>query len=90
MPAPYKVPVSVLVVIHTPDLQVLLLERADRPGFWQSVTGSQDAGETLAADAGGTLRDGDCGCDEHWRHRVKLSGGRMALRLGLSDMLLLY
>jgi len=37
-----KIPVSVLVVIHTPDLQVLLLERADHPGFWQSVTGSRD------------------------------------------------
>jgi dATP pyrophosphohydrolase len=47
----YKIPVSVLVVIHTPDLQVLLLERADRPGFWQSVTGSQNAGETLAQTA---------------------------------------
>jgi dATP pyrophosphohydrolase len=47
----YKVPVSVLVVIHTPDLRVLLLERADRPGFWQSVTGSQDAGETLLQTA---------------------------------------
>lgn len=43
----YKIPVSVLVLVHTADLQVLLLERADRPGFWQSVTGSQDAGETL-------------------------------------------
>jgi len=40
---PYKIPESVLVVIHTPDLQVLMLERADRPGFWQSVTGSKDA-----------------------------------------------
>ena len=39
----YKIPVSVLVVIHTADLQVLLIERADRPGFWQSVTGSLDA-----------------------------------------------
>ncbi len=39
----YKIPISVLVVIHTPDLQVLLIERADRPGFWQSVTGSKDA-----------------------------------------------
>jgi dATP pyrophosphohydrolase len=37
-----KIPESVLVVIHTSDLQVLLLERADRPGFWQSVTGSKD------------------------------------------------
>lgn len=43
----YKIPVSVLVIIHTADLQVLLLERADHPGYWQSVTGSQDPGETL-------------------------------------------
>ncbi len=47
----YKLPVSVLVVIYTADLEVLLLERADRPGFWQSVTGSQDAGETLRQTA---------------------------------------
>jgi dATP pyrophosphohydrolase len=47
----YKIPISVLVVIHTPDLQVLLLERADHPGFWQSVTGSQDEGETLRQTA---------------------------------------
>ena len=38
----YKIPVSVLVVIHTRALDVLMLERADRPGFWQSVTGSLD------------------------------------------------
>jgi dATP pyrophosphohydrolase len=37
-----KIPESVLVLIHTDDLQVLLLERADHPGFWQSVTGSRD------------------------------------------------
>lgn len=43
--ASYKIPVSVLVVIYTPDLQVLLLERADHPGYWQSVTGSCDPGE---------------------------------------------
>src|ERR1700741_3361157 len=47
----YKIPISVLVVVHTPDLKVLLMERADRPGFWQSVTGSQDPGETLAQTA---------------------------------------
>jgi dATP pyrophosphohydrolase len=46
-----KLPVSTLVVIYTPALEVLLLERADRPGFWQSVTGSQHAGETLADTA---------------------------------------
>ena len=39
---PPKIPESVLVVIHTVDLHVLLLERADQPGFWQSVTGSKD------------------------------------------------
>jgi dATP pyrophosphohydrolase len=39
----HKIPESVLVVIHTSDLDVLLIERADRPGFWQSVTGSLDA-----------------------------------------------
>jgi len=39
---PPKIPQSVLVVIHTPALQVLLIERADKPGFWQSVTGSKD------------------------------------------------
>jgi dATP pyrophosphohydrolase len=47
----HKIPVSTLVVIHTPALDVLLLERADRPGYWQSVTGSQDEGETLAQTA---------------------------------------
>jgi dATP pyrophosphohydrolase len=38
----HKIPESVLVIIHTADLQVLLIERADKPGFWQSVTGSKD------------------------------------------------
>ena len=47
----HKIPVSTLVVIYTPELEVLLLERADHPGFWQSVTGSQDAGESLADTA---------------------------------------
>lgn len=46
-----KRPISVLVVIHTPDLRVLLLERAAHPGFWQSVTGSQEEGESLIATA---------------------------------------
>jgi dATP pyrophosphohydrolase len=39
----HKIPISVLVVIHTANLDVLLIERADRAGFWQSVTGSIDA-----------------------------------------------
>ena len=43
MPAQYKIPRSVLVVIHTPSLDVLLIERARWPGYWQSVTGSVDS-----------------------------------------------
>jgi len=68
-PRPFKIPRSVLVVIHTAALDVLLLERADKPGFWQSVTGSLDADDELLADtarrevqeetgiAGGVLTD---------------------------------
>ena len=47
----YKRPVSVLVVIHTPALDVLLLERVLHAGYWQSVTGSQETGETLIETA---------------------------------------
>jgi len=47
----FKIPVSTLVVIYTPQFDVLLIERADRPGFWQCVTGSQDEGESLAQTA---------------------------------------
>jgi dATP pyrophosphohydrolase len=36
----FKTPISVLVLIHTVDFKVLLIERADKAGFWQSVTGS--------------------------------------------------
>ena len=79
-----KQPVSVLVVIHTPDLQVLLIERADKPGYWQSVTGSREGDEALAATARREvaeetgITDGEL-CDwqqqnvyeiyPHWRHR---------------------
>ena len=82
---PYKIPESVLVVIHTPDLQVLMLERADRPGYWQSVTGSKDRlDEPLAETArrevleetgidGGELRDWQLSNHYEiypvWRHR---------------------
>lgn len=47
----YKQPVSTLVVIYTADLDVLLLERADHPGYWQSVTGSRDDDEPLSHTA---------------------------------------
>lgn len=43
----YKLPISVLVVVYTIDRDVLLLERADHPGYWQSITGSQDPDESL-------------------------------------------
>ena len=49
-PRPFKIPVSVLVVIHTPALEVLLIERADKPGYWQSVTGSVDDLDEPLAD----------------------------------------
>ena len=63
---PLKQPVSVLVVLHDGNGNILLIERADRAGFWQSVTGSIEAGETLAQTArrevqeetGLTLSDG--------------------------------
>ena len=47
----FKEPVSVLVVIHTPELDCLLIERARQPGFWQSVTGSLEPGESLIETA---------------------------------------
>lgn len=46
-----KLPVSVLVVIHDPRLDVLLIERAAQPGFWQSVTGSLDFADEAPAAA---------------------------------------
>lgn len=54
----FKLPVSVLVVVHTEDLEVLLLERAFRPGYWQSVTGSLDwPQEPLAGAAAREVRE---------------------------------
>jgi dATP pyrophosphohydrolase len=52
MDASFKIPQSVLVVIHTPALDVLLIRRADAAGFWQSVTGSKDhLNESFSATA---------------------------------------
>lgn len=47
----FKQPVSALVIVYTAELHVLLLERADFPDHWQSVTGSRDQDETLADTA---------------------------------------
>jgi len=52
VPNDFKTPISALVLIHTKDLQVLIMERADKAGFWQSVTGSLEAGETPKQAAG--------------------------------------
>lgn len=61
----YKIPQSVLVVIHTVSLDVLLLRRADAAEFWQSVTGSKDRlDETFAATAAREVAEEtgiDCG-----------------------------
>jgi len=56
---PFKTPISVLVVIYRhastaagqAEIEVLLLERADAAGAWQSVTGSIEANETLLETA---------------------------------------
>lgn len=57
IPKPYKIPRSTLVVIYTLQQEVLLIERADHPGYWQSVTGSQDENETLAETATREVRE---------------------------------
>jgi len=53
----FKRPISVLVVIHTPDWQILLLERASHAGYWQSVTGSQEDHESLSETARREVRE---------------------------------
>ena len=57
-PRRHKIPQSVLVVVHTPALNVLLIERADHPGYWQSVTGAKDRlRESYAATAKREVRE---------------------------------
>ena len=58
----WKQPVSVLVVVHRlaedgKGREILLLERANHPGYWQSVTGSLEAGETPLAAACREVRE---------------------------------
>jgi len=66
----FKTPVSVLVVIHTPALEILLLERALHRGYWQSVTGSREGTESLletarreVAEETGIAAGADAFCD---------------------------
>ena len=57
-PMPFKLPESVLVVVHTPALEVLLLERAANPGFCQTVTGAREPDDAdLEATARRELRE---------------------------------
>jgi len=54
----YKTPVSALVLIHTKDLEVLIMERADKAGFWQSVTGSlEQQGDALERPIDAAIRE---------------------------------
>jgi dATP pyrophosphohydrolase len=82
MPKPPKIPESVLVVVHTPELDVLIIERADHPGFWQSVTGSKDhldeplaetAVRELAEETGIVVGGAQVPCDAllDWQHQIE-------------------
>src|SRR6185295_9668221 len=63
-PTSYKIPRSTLVVIHILESEVLLIERADHRGYWQSVTGSQDEGETTLQTAVREAKE-ETGIDMH-------------------------
>ncbi len=52
----FKIPESVLVMIYSGQ-QVLLLERVKPQGFWQSVTGSLESGESWQDAAIRELRE---------------------------------
>jgi len=81
----FKRPESVLIIVHTDDGQVLQLLRREPAGFWQSVTGSLDHGETPLKAALRELREetgllGDAGLADGgvinrypihpaWRHK---------------------
>lgn len=64
----FKQPISVLVVIYTAQLDVLLLERAAHPGFWQSVTGSREDQEQPIETAHREVGE-ETGIDTH-RYRL--------------------
>ena len=81
---PFKRPESVLVVIYSTCGKVLLLQRKDRPDFWQSVTGSlewEESAESAAKrelfEETGLSGEAIVNCHTsnsftlfpHWRHR---------------------
>ncbi|MDR2636713.1 MAG: dihydroneopterin triphosphate diphosphatase [Zoogloeaceae bacterium] len=82
-PPRWKNPVSVLVVVYRlasgGEPEILLLERAGHPGYWQSVTGSLEEKETprMAArrevyeETGILAPDGDF-LDWHWRREYDI------------------
>lgn len=53
----YRRPESVLVVVYVSAGQVLMLERCQPAGYWQSVTGSLEWGENPAHCARRELRE---------------------------------
>ena len=55
--AEFRRPESVLVVVHTPEFDCLLLERIEPRGFWQSVTGTLRWAETPAECAARELAE---------------------------------
>ena len=75
----HKIPVSVLVVIHTLDLHVLVMERADHPGFWQSVTGSCDALDEPLTDTAHREVLEETGIDSARPHPPDWASGRILM-----------
>lgn len=82
MTKPPKIPESVLVVIYTPELDVLVIKRADQPDFWQSVTGSKDtldeplavtAAREVAEETGIVIGTADVPAAAlvDWQHRIE-------------------
>ena len=53
----FKRPASVLVLVCTRAGDVLLMERVRPSGFWQSVTGSLEWGESVGSAASRELRE---------------------------------
>ena len=92
MTRPFKIPVSVLVVIHRRNGEVLLIERADHPGYWQSVTGSLDradepleqtARREVAEEVGLEVGELTYVGSEHWG----LNGPNMLLSVFTAEVL---